>query len=180
MPAQAVGRGSGTRLVVRCCRVTGAGDDLAVVLNDRVTRWLEAMGPAADQPALVAGLVPAARSVTDPELARTLGDIEQLISARTHALVTGLLHRPPAWAVPLGPPPRDNAARRAWLDAMAVVAGYRDLHQIHHDQRPSATPTTGTPTAATTGGAPPPPSPPRPASPAAIRPRHPQPPNRPP
>ena len=80
--------------------------------------------------------MPAARPVTDPELARTLGDIEQLITERTHALVTSLLHRPPAWAVPLGPPPRDNAARRAWLDLMAVVAGYRDLHQIHHDQRP--------------------------------------------
>ena len=118
----------------------GAGDDLAAVLNDRVTRWLEAMGPAGDQPALVAGLVPAARSVTDPELARTLGDIEELISARTHALVTNLLHRPPAWAIRLGPPPRDNAARRGWLDAMAVVAGYRDLHQIHHDQQPLGDP----------------------------------------
>jgi hypothetical protein len=113
---------------------TADGTDLAAALHDRVTRWLEETGPASDEPALVAGLVPAARHVTDPELARTLSDIEDLITGRTHALVSDLLRRPPTWAAPLGPPPRDRAARRSWLDAMAVVAGYRDLHQIHDEQ----------------------------------------------
>lgn len=110
-------------------RLSAAG-----VLHDQVTRWLEDAAPARDDAALVAGLVPAAGHVEDPELARTLGDIEGLITARTHALVRDVLHRPPARAIPLGPPPRDSTARRAWLDAIAVVAGYRDLHQIQTDQ----------------------------------------------
>jgi conjugative relaxase-like TrwC/TraI family protein len=104
--------------------------DPAFVLHDRVTRWVEETEPIRDDSPLIAGLVPAAHHVTDPELKRTLRDIESLITTRTHALVTGLLHRPAAWAIPLGPPPRDSNARRGWLDALAVVAGYRDLHNI--------------------------------------------------
>ena len=113
---------------------TDQAPDLAAVLHDRVTRRLEDTEPVRNDGRLVAGLVPAAGHITEPELARSLGDIEQLIAQRTHALVANVLHRPPVWAAPLGPPPLDSASRRGWLDAMAVVAGYRDLHQIHDDQ----------------------------------------------
>lgn len=94
-----------------------------------MTRWHETAQPVRDG-RLIAGLVPAAEQVEDPELAQTLSDIDRLITARVHARVADVLHRPPGWAVPLGPPPRDPRSRRAWLDAIGVVAGYRDLHQI--------------------------------------------------
>lgn len=112
----------------------GGALDPAAVLHDRVTHRLEDTEPAGDEGRLVAGLVPAAGPVADPDLASTLAGLEALITHRTHALVTDLLHHPPAWAVPLGPPPRDTTARRAWLDALAVVAGYRDLHSIRDGQ----------------------------------------------
>jgi len=113
---------------------TDDGTDLAAVLHDRVARWLEDAEPLRDHGRLIAGLVPAAGTVEDPELAPILPGIERLITARVHNLVANVLQRPAAWAMPLGPPPRDPTSRRTWLDAIGVVVSYRDLHQIQDDQ----------------------------------------------
>jgi hypothetical protein len=108
--------------------------DLAALLHERVTSWLKNTPPTSASERLVAGLVPAADHVADRELGQSLRDIEGHITARVHTLVLDVLHRPSAWALPLGPPPRDKALRREWLDAIGVIAGYRDLHQITADQ----------------------------------------------
>jgi hypothetical protein len=113
---------------------TEDGNDLAAVLHERVTSWLEDTPPTSTSQRLVAGLVPAAPHIDDGELGQSLRDIEGHITTRVHTLVSEILHRPPEWALPLGPPPRDASLRREWLDAIGVIAGYRDLHQIKGDE----------------------------------------------
>jgi hypothetical protein len=121
------------RLVADGRSPTPADGDPTAELHARVTRWLDTTAAAADGPALVTGLICAAGSVQDPELAHTLHQLEQLMAARARALSREILTRPPRWALPLGPPPRDPDDRRAWLDALTVIAGYRDLQHIDDD-----------------------------------------------
>jgi hypothetical protein len=113
---------------------TDDGSDLTAVLHERVIGWLEDTPPTSRRERLVAGLVPAAPHIDDAELGRSLRDIEGHITTRVHTLVREILRRPPEWALPLGPPPRDTSLRREWLDAIGVIAGYRDLHQITGDE----------------------------------------------
>ncbi len=108
---------------------TADGSDPATLLHGRITHWLEQNEPV-QEGRLIGGLVPAAGAVGDTELAGTLREIEHLMGTRIRALVTTVVRKPPDWALPLGPPPRDPTDRRAWLDAVGIVAGYRDLHQI--------------------------------------------------
>jgi conjugative relaxase-like TrwC/TraI family protein len=73
---------SGLRALVAERALVGV-DDVAAVLHHRVEMWIAAAGSKSAQGAnLVAGLIPRASGVNDPDLARALADREHAIEAR--------------------------------------------------------------------------------------------------
>jgi hypothetical protein len=122
------------RRVVDTVRSSGAGQavDPALAAHGRLAADTCAdRADAGEDPAhLVAGLLGAAAPTDDPTISGSLRDLEQLITRRARTLAVQTLRTPPGWARPLGPAPHEHQARRRWLDAVAVVAGYRDLHLI--------------------------------------------------
>ncbi len=127
-----------TRVLAKIAAETAAtasdgNADAARELHERVTRWLEDAPNDHSHPRLVAGLLPAPVHVDDPELRRSLDEIENLMTQRVRTLTVDLLRHPPSWVRPLGPPPRDGKRRADWIHAVGVVAGYREIHQIGSD-----------------------------------------------
>jgi conjugative relaxase-like TrwC/TraI family protein len=114
----------------------GEGDPVAV-LRDRVERWSHATVPAA-QPSrtMIAGLIPAAEHVADPEMRHALAERAALIEQRAEALVTRALETGEQWLARLGPPPDDPARRLQWQQAIATVAAYRDRHGVTDPRDP--------------------------------------------
>jgi hypothetical protein len=106
-------------------------EDPAAVLRTRLRRWEKLTGgqwqPRRD---LVAGLVPRASGIDDPDLARAVGEREQTISKRAMDLAEHAVRGGAAWAKPFGPPPPSPAVAQAWWDRVAVVAAYRDRWRI--------------------------------------------------
>lgn len=102
-------------------------DELAGELRDRVRTWSASAGSRRrEHRHFVVGLIPRARHVADPELARGLLEREQAMEARAHALVEQALASDARWLRRLGAPPADPARRAAWLYEVRVVAAYRD------------------------------------------------------
>ncbi len=112
-------------------------DDPAAVLHGRVDRWVAAAGrrrqAASD---LIAGLIPRAAGVTDPDMARALNDGERAMQRRARDLAEHAVGHNDVWVRRLGTPPPDPVARHAWLDAVSTVAAYRDRWEIGNDNRP--------------------------------------------
>jgi conjugative relaxase-like TrwC/TraI family protein len=102
-------------------------EDPAAVLHWRVQEWTRRAG-AAPAPAgnLIAGLIPRAGGVSDPDLARALSEREQAIERRAAAVLADALERHAEWVTRLGAPPRQPAARTAWLREARTVAAYLD------------------------------------------------------
>ena len=111
-------------------------DDIAAVIHYRVAR-------AAARPAgsgrsrkalrLVAGLIPHADGVLDPEMSEALAEREALIEARADAVLDGALTDKAPWTKALGTPPNDVRRAAAWRRAARVVAAYRDRYRITGD-----------------------------------------------
>jgi conjugative relaxase-like TrwC/TraI family protein len=112
-------------------------NDIAAVLAHRVEAWAKAH-PSQDN--LVAGLIPRADGVTDPDLARGLEQREHAIQARAATLAEQAAASLRPWIGKLGPPPTDPFARSQWLTAVKVVAAYRDRWDIKNDPRPLGPP----------------------------------------
>jgi len=112
-------------------------DDPAAMLHGRVDRWASAAG-SRRQPAtnLIAGLIPRAVGVTDPDMARALDDRDQAMQRRAAELAAQAVERGQVWARRLGSPPADPAARKTWMQAVLTVAAYRDRWEIGNDHRP--------------------------------------------
>ncbi len=112
----------------------GAADP-AAVLHHRVSAWLDRHAVLAPPQRLLAGILPAdpLPAEASSDLARSVRDLEDAIEARARQLALAALHHPPAWARPLGPPPRQTGRREQWLRHLAVVAAYRDLHALTTD-----------------------------------------------
>lgn len=102
--------------------------DLASVLHQRVDRWVEHAGTQRRQPAgdLIAGLIPRAKQVTDPDMARALTERDQAIEARAVQLAEQAVQTGAGWVRRLGQPPTDPSLRAAWMHQVRVVAAYRD------------------------------------------------------
>jgi len=116
--------------------LTGA-DDPAAVLHGRVDRWVTAAGSRRQTASnLIAGLVPRAAGVTDPDMACALDDRDQAMQRRAADLATHAVERRQVWTRRLGSPPADTAAREAWMEAVSTVAAYRDRWGIGNDDRP--------------------------------------------
>ncbi|MCU4183842.1 relaxase domain-containing protein [Acidiferrimicrobium sp. IK] len=102
-------------------------DDVAAVLHGRLDRYVEAAGSKRQATAdLIAGLVPRAKGVTDPDMAKALHERDEAMERRAAALAERAVERKPPWVRRLGSPPDDPAARAAWIHQVRVVAAYRE------------------------------------------------------
>jgi hypothetical protein len=107
--------------------------DLAAVLHSRMDRWM-ASAPRSDREAdLVAGLVPRALGVTDPDMARALHEREVAMAHRARELAEAAVQGGEPWALRLGPPPSEPARRETWWHAVSTVAAYREGWHIEAD-----------------------------------------------
>ncbi len=78
----------------------------------------------------MAGLVPRALGIDDPDLNRAVGEREDAITRRALDLAEDAVRSGTAWAKPFGPLPPSPAVAQAWWDRLAVVAAYQDRWSI--------------------------------------------------
>jgi len=112
-------------------------DDTAAVLHGRVDRWVNAAASKRQATtSLIAGLIPRAAGVTDPDMARALDERDHAMERRAAELAGQAIEHGQVWVRRLGAPPVDPAAREAWTRAVSTVAAYRDRWDIGNDHRP--------------------------------------------
>jgi len=112
-------------------------DDPAAVLHGRVDRWVTAAGSKRQAATnLIAGLIPRAEGVADPDMARALDERDRAMQRRAQELVAEAIGQGQVWVRRLGTPPTDRARREAWAQAVSTVAAYRDRWDISNDHRP--------------------------------------------
>jgi hypothetical protein len=106
-------------------------EDPASVVNERVRRWAETAG-SNRRPGvkLVAGLIPRALGVTDPDMARALDERENTMQRRARELAERAVAEGQAWVSSLGVPPTDPIERARWMRAVTTVAAYRERWNI--------------------------------------------------
>jgi len=108
-------------------RSFGDADDLAAVLHGRVDGWVQRAGSrrqgATD---LIAGLIPRAKGVADPDMTLALAERDRAMEQRASTLARQAVETGAAWVRRLGPPPSDRTLRGAWLTQVRIVAAYRD------------------------------------------------------
>jgi hypothetical protein len=85
---------------------------------------------------LIAGLIPAAGPISDPELRQALAERAALIEQRADALVSRAITAREPWIARLGPTPADPARRLLWERAASTVAAYRDRHGVTDPTNP--------------------------------------------
>jgi hypothetical protein len=119
------------------------GEPVAV-LRDRVQRWTDVAAPKhVPEQAFIAGLIPAARHITDPEMDQALTERAALIEQRAEALVARAVEAGEPWIGKLGSPPDDPTRRLQWERAATTVAAYRDRHGVTDPVQPFGEPTGG-------------------------------------
>ena len=102
-------------------------DDVAAVLHGRLDRYVEAAGSKRQAASdLIAGLVPRAKGVTDPDMGRALQERDEAMERRAAALAEQAVDRNPPWVRRLGSPPDDSAVRAVWTHQVRVIAAYRE------------------------------------------------------
>jgi conjugative relaxase-like TrwC/TraI family protein len=112
-------------------------EDPAAVLHGRVDRWAAAAGSRRQVATnLIAGLVPRAVGISDPDMARALTERDQAMEQRARHLAEHAIDHRHVWVQRLGNPPANPAAREVWLGAVSTVAAYRDRWGIGNDHRP--------------------------------------------
>jgi conjugative relaxase-like TrwC/TraI family protein len=111
--------------------------DPVEALRDRVQRLYDTATPGTrSTQVLIAGLIPAADAVTDPDVRRALAERAALIEQRAEALATRALDDHEPWIAHLGPPPHQPEQRLPWERAAATVAAYRDRYEITDPRQP--------------------------------------------
>ena len=108
-----------------------SGPDPAAALQTVVSRWEPGAEGRLQHPrAMVAGLVPRARGISDEDLARAVHEREVLIARRARELAEEAVRSGEKWARPFGAPPTGPAVAGAWWDRLAVVAAYRERWHV--------------------------------------------------
>ena len=121
----------GTFPLIVEARSLGDAADLAAVLHDRVDRWSQAArGRRRGRGDFIAGLLPRAHGVTDPEMARALADRDDAMEQRARSLAERAIEARQGWVRSLGNPPPDPRGREGWLRTVSTIAAYRDRWQI--------------------------------------------------
>ncbi len=106
-------------------------EDPASVMNARVRRWAQTAGSNRRLGVnLVAGLIPRAIGVADPDMARALDERENTMQRRAWELAERAVAQGQAWVSSLGVPPTDPIARERWMRAVTTVAAYRERWNI--------------------------------------------------
>jgi hypothetical protein len=105
--------------------------DVASVLHGRVDRWAHAAGGRRRHTEhLIAGLIPRAQGVGDPDMARALAERDHAMEQRARSLAVEAITTGQSWVRPLGAPPSRPAQRERWLREVSTVAAYRDRWHI--------------------------------------------------
>ena len=120
-------------LLPRLVRARGLSDadDIASVLHHRLARATArpvGSGRTRQAPRLIAGLIPYAAGVTDPEMHAALVERQQLIEQRANAVLARDLDEGAPWTGALGRKPADAKTAGTWRRFGQVVAAYRDRH----------------------------------------------------
>ncbi len=79
---------------------------------------------------LIAGLIPRATEVTDPDLGQALIEREHAIEQRATALAERAIEQRAKWVQLLGQMPPESAHRAVWLANVATIAAYRERWNI--------------------------------------------------
>jgi len=109
--------------------------DVASVLHGRVDRWTETSRTRRLIPDnYVAGLIPRAQGVTDPEMVQALTERHLAMEARARTLAIQAIESGAEWMQRLGPVPSDPAHRALWVHEVSTVAAYRDRWHISGQQ----------------------------------------------
>jgi conjugative relaxase-like TrwC/TraI family protein len=105
--------------------------DVAAVLHGRVERWTQAAsGRSRRTDDLIAGLIPRAQGVSDPEMAQALAERDQAMEERARTLAQQAVESGESWVQRLGTPPANPAPLERWMRELATVAAYRDRWNI--------------------------------------------------
>jgi len=117
-------------------RSLDGAEDPASVMHSRVDRWARAASPRSRATSnLIAGLIPRALGVTDPDMERALRERDVAMRARARELAAEALEAGQPWTRVFGAPPTD-ARRQQWIEAISTVAAYRHRWNISNDDRP--------------------------------------------
>jgi conjugative relaxase-like TrwC/TraI family protein len=110
-------------------------DDIAAVLGWRIDAWTE-RAASRHQPArqLIAGLIPRAHAVEDPDMRRALEERADAIEDRATALLHDAIEAQAGWLRRLGAQPADECLRAQWLGHVRVVVTYRERWNVHSPQ----------------------------------------------
>jgi len=103
--------------------------DVAAALQGRVERWTQVAG-GRSRGNLIAGLIPRALGVSDPEMAAALIERDQAMEERARTLADQAVTSGESWAQRLGNPPTAPALRVRWLREVSTVAAYRERWHI--------------------------------------------------
>jgi len=111
-------------------------DDPASVLHERVERWIYAScSRRPPRTNLIAGLIPRALGVTDPDFAHALNERDKALEHRARLLAEKAVTDRVGWLRQLGSPPVDPTRRAEWMRAISTVAAYRELWNITADDQ---------------------------------------------
>jgi hypothetical protein len=111
-------------------------DDVAAVLQGRVQRWLQSAGtPRTGAGNLIAGLVPRATKIADPDMARALRERDHAMERRARTLAEQAISTGQMWTRQVGDAPTHPAREELWLRAVSTVAAYRDRWNLTQDPR---------------------------------------------
>lgn len=86
-------------------RPLNSAEDIASVLHDRVDRWVKAASPTHRPPAsnLIAGLIPAALNITDPDMRQALDERADAMQRRARLLAEKAIRRGEPWPASSAP-----------------------------------------------------------------------------
>jgi ATP-dependent exoDNAse (exonuclease V) alpha subunit len=105
--------------------------DVAAVLHGRVERWTQAAsGRSRRADNLIAGLIPRAQGVSDPEMAQALAERDHAMEERARTLAEQAVETGEGWAGRLGTPPTTPARQERWMRELSTVAAYRDRWHV--------------------------------------------------
>jgi hypothetical protein len=112
-------------------------EDPAAVMHARVERWAHTAGSKRrTSNSFIAGIIPRAVGVIDPDMVHALSERERAMWRRARDLATQALEHRETWARRLGAPPVDRARHERWLEAVSTVAAYREHRNITDEHRP--------------------------------------------
>jgi conjugative relaxase-like TrwC/TraI family protein len=121
--------------ILASSRPINTEQDHAAVLRARLHRWeLSTTNGGFPSPRrMVAGMVPRAEGITDPDVAKAILDRESAIAARARLLAEDALDRGYAWTRPLGTPPQDPRRKALFIERVGVVVAYRERWHVESE-----------------------------------------------